>query len=186
VTAAIERPRLLTPVDLRDLYAALDDETATFYTREPTLRRESLLVLCAHVWHETGAGESCYCYSLAGIKSTPGDGCDWCTLPTFEYVAGQRVNMPQKFRAFATLEDGVANYVRTMRGPFGLCWPFVEAGDPAGFAQALHDRHYYTAPVADYVAAMRRRYAEVDAALPAPDVLETVRDERSVEGPVKS
>jgi hypothetical protein len=182
-----ELPKTHTPLSLRDLYNALGDEAATIDAQgeHTLLPRKSLLVLCAHVWHETGAGASCFNWSLAGIKWSPGCGCDFATMETFEYYDGSRVNLPQRFRAFATLEDGAANYLHTMRTTFGGCWPYVVAGDAAGFAFELYALHYFTAPAADYVAAMARRYAEVDAALPEADVLATVRDERSVTGPVK-
>jgi hypothetical protein len=154
-------PAVHTPVSLAALAAEL--RLAVSGATGAPLQRPGLLVLCAHVWHETDGGARCYCWNLAGIKHVPGDGVDYAVLHTFEYI-GQpphRIDCPAQFRAWQTLSAGVAAYVALLRGRFGFCWPAVESGDPADFAHRLRARGYYTAPEADYAAAMVRRVAEI-------------------------
>ena len=52
-----------------------------------------------------------------------------------------------RFRAFDSLEHGAAAYLAKLRSRFARAWPYVEAGDPSGFAAALKSQGYFTAPL---------------------------------------
>lgn len=54
------------------------------------------------------------------------------------------------FRAYATLDEGAADYLGLLRKRFASAWPAVVAGDPAAFGRALKAAHYYTADEAEY------------------------------------
>lgn len=66
------------------------------------------------------------------------------------------------FRAFRTLDDGAADYLRLMHTRFRSAWPAVEAGDTQSFAELLRRARYYTDTVARYSRALRRHYSRLD------------------------
>jgi peptidoglycan hydrolase-like protein with peptidoglycan-binding domain len=61
------------------------------------------------------------------------------------------------FRAFRTLDEGTADYLALLKKQFASSWPFVVAGDTAGFAHALKVKGYYTADEAQYTKALKGR-----------------------------
>ena len=61
------------------------------------------------------------------------------------------------FRAFRTLEDGAKDYLEILKKQFGSSWPFVIAGDTAGFSHALKLKGYYTADESHYTKALKGR-----------------------------
>jgi hypothetical protein len=107
------------------------------------------------------ARKSCYCFNLGNIKAVTGDGRDWCVLQTFEFINGQRVDMADKFRAFATLADGAYDYLQFLsRDKYALPWSFVLLGDADKFARALKTKGYFTADVDEYAHGLRSLAAE--------------------------
>lgn len=60
-----------------------------------------------------------------------------------------------RFRAYRTLEEGVADYLALLRRRFTLAWPFVCVGDPVGFVQTLKQQNYFTADSSVYAASVR-------------------------------
>lgn len=163
-----------TPTTAGELAGALTTAWRAELGDEPT--RASLLVLLAQ-WHlETGGGKSCIAWNIGNAKSVPGDGYDWCEFQTTEVVRGVVVHLVQRFRAFASLEAGAADFLKLLARRFARAWPAVLAGDAKGFAVALHDAHYYTAHVDDYTRGMLARLALVDREWPnenatTPDLL---------------
>lgn len=162
-----------TPATVPELADALERAWREELRSEPS--RAPLLVLLAQ-WHlETGGGKACIAWNLGNAKSVPGDGYDWVEFQTTEVVRGVVVHLAQRFRAFASLEEGATDYLRLLVRRFAIAWPAVLAGDAAGFAVALHDAHYYTAHVEDYTRGMVERMRLVDREWPAenatsPDV----------------
>lgn len=154
-------PAVKTVVGPQHLYAVLRAAWRTQVQTEP--RRTSLLVLLAQWSLETGGGGACIAWNLGNIKHVPGDGHDYALFRTWEILRGQRVELDQTFRAYATLEEGAADYLATIRGRFGYAWPAVENGDVEDFAHKLKLRGYYTAPERDYAAGLRARYTALDA-----------------------
>lgn len=152
-----------TPLGAQALYDALRTRwRALGIDTPPSLQR--VLVLVAHVWHETGAGIACHCWNLAGIKWTKGCGHDLYQVRTTEDdKAGKPTVITAPFRAYATLEESVADYLGLIRGQFGFAWPAVEAADPRDFAHRLRARGYYTAPEQTYADALVARYRQVTA-----------------------
>lgn len=65
------------------------------------------------------------------------------------------------FRAFASLESGMAHFVTTKRtGRYKGAWAFLERGDADGYARHLGELKYYSASVDVYAARMRSFHAE--------------------------
>lgn len=123
-------------------------------TGEPP-SNQTLDVLTAHVSHETARGTAMLNYNFGGIKgkSPAGDTARYMThevLPT-----GERKAMSQPFRAYATLDDGAADYLSVMQNRFPEAMDQAKNGDPAAFAAALKRRGYYTASEQSYTHAMK-------------------------------
>lgn len=159
-------PSVRTPVAPSDLYAVLRAEWRAQVGSEPS--RASLLVLLAHWDFETGGGGACIAYNLAGIKYTPGCGTDYASYITQEYIGGKPVTIHPpdpgcRFRAYGSLDEGAADYLKELRGQFGFAWPAVVAGDVADFAHRLKLRNYYTAPEATYARGLEARRLVLDA-----------------------
>lgn len=150
-----------TDVDPNALYLAVRIAWRAQVGTEPS--RAQLLTLMAQSDLETGSWRACMNYNLAGIKHVAGDGHDYASYQTHEVLNGQTVTIVQTFRAYPTLDAGVADWLALLRGRFGYAWPAIEAADVADFAHRLHARGYYTAPEQQYAAGLRARYAALDA-----------------------
>lgn len=167
------RPTIPTKCLPADLYAALGDAWRTLIGSDPS--RASKLVLVAHWALETGFGHACWNWNLGNVKHVAGDGRDYCQFRCNEVIHGQIVwfdppDPATSFRAFATLEAGVVDYLALLRGQFGFAWPAVEAGDVADFCHRLKLRQYYTADEGQYTSGVLRCFHQLDLTIPAdPD-----------------
>lgn len=159
-----QRPFVTTPVGVPELAAALSVAWRAELGADPA--RASLLVLLAQWSLETGGGAKCIQWNLGNAKAIAGDGYDWTEFPTTEVVNGSVVHLTARFRAFASLADGAADYLKLLTRRFAKAWSCVVAGDVEAFARALHDAHYYTAPVDDYVRGMLARASAIARAWP--------------------
>jgi hypothetical protein len=131
-----------------------------------TPKKESIGVLLSQWSLETGAGASCWCFNIGNYKSGDitldyPDQQYYCELSgVWEIINGVRVVLPKsdpgsRFRAFLSLDDGVAFYLKSLRFKrYAASWEFVEAGSVEGFAHSLKMKRYYTAPEADYIKGM--------------------------------
>lgn len=73
-------------------------------------------------------------------------------------IATQK-NAAAWFLAFDSLNDGMHRYVQDRKyGHWASTWPFIEAGDVRGYAQALGKMHYYTTSPESYAAALVQKY----------------------------
>jgi hypothetical protein len=155
-----EVPTLVTRPTPSAMYAALRGEWRAILLTVPA--RPSVLVLLAHWGLETGNGSASRNWNVAGIKWTKGCGHDFARYPTLERVNGVLVRVEQDFRAYASCEEGVADYIRVLRRDFSYAWPSVEAGDVMDFAHRLKLHGYYTDTEARYAAGLRAREAQLD------------------------
>lgn len=106
-------------------------------------------VLTAHASLETASGDRMYNFNFGGIKGASPSGCT-AACRTREVVNGKEIVIRDGFRAYASLDEGALDYVRTMKTRFGAALAPAARGDVAGFASALKRSHYYTASEADY------------------------------------
>lgn len=179
-------PTAHTVASAADVYASLRAAWQSILGTTPA--RASLLVLLSQWSLETGGGGSCNNWNLAGIKHTDGDGHDFAEYLTTERLSRTTamalvttgtatvvkddgativVKLPQKFRAYASLNEAAIDYLQELRHQFGFAWPAVEAGDVLDFAHRLKLRGYYTATEADYAAGLKARYAQLDHVIPS-------------------
>lgn len=69
-----------------------------------------------------------------------------------------------RFRAFASLNDGAADYLGLLHDRFADAWPALQQGDPEQFVQALKAQRYFTASLERYlppVLALFKKYSRV-------------------------
>ncbi len=131
--------------------------------------KSQIAVLWSQNALETGLTSFMWCNNVGNVKyvASPGDteAIHYCMLKNvWEIINGQKVyfqppNPATWFRAFDTLEDGVAFFFDLLRNHrYQAAWTAVLAGDPASFAHLLRAAGYYTAPEADYRAGMLRYF----------------------------
>lgn len=152
-------PDRLTPASAEDVFLALGRV-------DPSLSRDSLLVLLSQWCLETGGGTSCHRWNLGNAKHVRGDGHEWTMFGCTEVLGGrvQRFEPPDPqtwFRAFSTLDEGAADYLGLLKHRFAVAWPAVIAGDVGAFGHALKLAHYYTADEHAYVALLVRLRGEL-------------------------
>ncbi len=185
-------PVIRTVISTRE-YARAAIAAWRFLCREfPT--KEQIGVLYAQWIVETG-GKHCWNWNLGNVKVTQRQvdaGVPWFDLPgTWEIIDGKKVVLSEgdpgrRFRAYASLESGMAEHMAFLRNRrYLLSWPYVESGDPDGFARALKRQGYYTASADDYARLMLGAYKawlsssafddELDAAVRAAEA-DTLRE----------
>jgi hypothetical protein len=155
----VELPATRTVCTAQELVDALVAVWPSELGGTPSL--ECACILAAQWALETAEGHSMICWNIGNEKCPDVRAGDYCYFSTIEIVGGASVLLRPpdpgcRFRAFASLEDGVQHYLRGMWSHWTKAWPFACSGDPAGFAQGLHDQGYYTAAVSGYIAGVER------------------------------
>ena len=114
----------------------------------------ALDVLTAQASLETASGGRMYNYNFGGIKGSSASG-ETARLRTHEVLGGKDVEIRDGFRAYRSLDDGAADYVRLITDRFPAAMAQAERGDVDGFAKALKQAGYYTAAEKDYASGLR-------------------------------
>lgn len=150
-----ELPDQLTPCSPKLMFEAFFYAWLHLFGAEPSTA--SLLILLAQWAFETGWGKKCHRWNIGNFKSSPGDGRAWVFYACTEYLGNPPVlhsftpPHPQtRFRAYLTIEEGVTDYVVSLKRQFWKAWPAVEMGDPVQFAHLLKSQGYYTDDEAHY------------------------------------
>jgi len=152
-SAPVRLSPAFTPATALQMLTAMRGAWPTLFGAAP--QTESLLVLIGQWALETGYGKYMHAYNVGNIKSIEGDGHDYTYFRCNEFIGGQVVwfdpdNPGCRFRAYPSLELGVADYLRTIHGQYSSAWSAVESGDPAEYAHLLKMGDYYTASEASY------------------------------------
>lgn len=157
-----QSPTIRTVASTKD-YARAAIVAWRFLYRGQLPTKEQVGVLYAQWMVETG-GKHCWNWNIGNVKVTQAQvdaGVPWFDLPgTWEIIDGRRVVLPEghpgrRFRAYASLDAGMSEHLAFLRNKrYAPSWPFVEKGDPDGFARALKAQGYYTAPADQYAAIM--------------------------------
>ena len=153
-------------------------------------QKESIWVLTSQWCLETGNGKDMWCYNLGNVKSTEGDGHDYCYFacneilkksvadafaakdPTIAKVTQYRNDgtaiiwfYPKhpgcRFRAFNTLLEGCVDYISLLNKRFARSWPAVIAGDPAQFSHMLRAQGYYTDDESSYTKTIKSVFGTI-------------------------
>lgn len=148
-----------TPVTRGEIRAAIARGLERLDGRRPS--DATVDVLTAQASLETASGDRMFNFNFGGIKGRSPDGAT-AVCRTKEIVAGREVATKDGFRAYASLDDGALDYVRTMKQRFGAALAPAARGDVAGFAHALKSAGYYTASEADYTRGLERLAGKAD------------------------
>lgn len=151
-----EQPLVHIKLDAEEVRAALVQAWLDKFDASPSPRTITLLL--AHIALETGMAE-CRNWNLGNCKAQVNGPVDWCIFDTWEMIDGRHVDMKCAFRSFPDLPSGAIFYVDLLFHQFNRAWPAVREGDPGMFAVLLKEQRYYTAPLEDYAAGMRARFA---------------------------
>lgn len=151
---------------------------------------DALAVLWSQFAIETGRGKACWNWNLGNKRhtveptyfilpaawecGTPGQlpaGAQIVTGPGMTCEPGQVVYIlpghAQKFAAFDVAVAGCIAYLQFLTRPsYAGPWGRVLAGDAFGFAQALKNKGYYTAPVSSYASGLASMVREYKAKAP--------------------
>ncbi len=143
-----------TPVADADLIPALLAAYARELGHEP--KHETLAVICGQIALETAHGAAVVCWNLGNYKRGPGP--DWCSFETTEWLGTPPT--PRKivcaFSAWPDLASATDFFIPALYGHWPEAWHAAVAGDPVAFAAGLRLRGYYTAPVEQYAAGVKR------------------------------
>lgn len=93
-------------------------------------------------------------FNFGGIKGASPRG-ETANYMTREVLDGQSVHLQQGFRAYSSLDEGAKDYVSVLRTRFPAAFAQAVAGNVDGFAHALKQSHYYTAPEQEYATGLR-------------------------------
>ncbi len=163
----VQTPIIRTVASTRDYARAAINAWRFIYSAFPT--KEQIGVLYAQ-WMVETSGKHCWCWNIGNVKVTQAQvdaNVPWFDLPgTWEIINGTRVTLPdghpgRRFRAYASLDAGMAEHMAFLRNKrYAPSWPFVEAGDPDGFARALKRQGYYSASADDYARIMVAAFSQ--------------------------
>lgn len=140
-----------TSVSHGDIRKAIEHALAAETGHSPSAK--TVDVLTAHASLETASGARMFNYNFGGIKGAGPSG-ETARYKTHEVIEGKEVTIRDGFRAYGSLDEGAADYVRLMRGRFGAAVGAAERGDLDGFAHALKTSGYYTADESKYASAL--------------------------------
>lgn len=144
-------PRVSTPATLEGIALALRDAFAAEFGRP--LDSTTAELLTAQILIETSSGQSIKNHSPGNISASSKWSGDAWRPPWFEEPAGGwkterdaslhaamlAKKAPSAFRAFASLDDGMRDYVRTLSKQFPT---IIAARTPGELARAIHDSGY--------------------------------------------
>ncbi|HZU81972.1 MAG TPA: glucosaminidase domain-containing protein [Polyangiaceae bacterium] len=154
-----------TPASMADVRAALSRALEAATGRRPSAR--TIDVLAAQVSLETAHGDAMFNFNFGGIKGASPQG-QTANYLTHEVLGGHDVTLKQGFRAYGSLDEGARDYISVLRARFPQAYTHAVAGDVDGFAHALKQAHYYTAPEGQYAAGLRAAAGVAPAAAPSP------------------
>lgn len=172
-----------TPITLETFCVAVVQAWRELFDETPPI--SAVVLLAAQSAFECGWWKAIHCWNFGNAKAVPGGVHSWTYFACTEYVNGVlRRYCPKHpascFRAFATMHDGMLDYLSLLKNRFGLAWPFILAGDVDGFVHALKQQRYFTdmeehyrGEVHSIFDSLKRKLADFDpAAVPDYDPID--------------
>ncbi len=152
---AKREPTVVTPRTTKlsgsEAKAALTQAWRNVFGEEPNEKTSQILL--AQWSLETGRGKAMMNYNFGGIKGAGPSGLT-ARYGTHEVENGKTVSITDGFRAYESPEEGATDYVRLLAKRYGSALDAARAGDPQGFVRGLKKNGYFTAPEAQYSAAI--------------------------------
>lgn len=169
----------LTNVSPLEMFSALKKAWKNKFNNDP--KKESLVVILAQWALETGRGKFMHNYNCGNVKATSAWTGDYTYFACNEIINGKIVwfypdDPGCKFRAFNSLDEGVASYLDILYGRFGGAWPAVISGNVSDFVHLLKKQRYFTANEESYRKTSQSLFDEFmssihdDETLQMPDV----------------
>lgn len=158
-----------TPASMTDIRGALSRALQAATGQRPSA--QTLDVLSAQVSLETARGGQMFNFNFGGIKGVSPQG-QTANYMTHEVIDGADMKLSQGFRAYGSIDEGARDYVSFLKAHYPQALARAGVGDVAGFAHALKEAHYYTAPEAQYAAGLQ---AAVGHAIAAPAAAEQLQ-----------
>lgn len=109
----------------------------------------TLSILVGQWAHETGRGKAMLNYNFGGIKGTGPSGMS-TVYGTREGWGDSEVRVRDRFRAYASAEEGAADYLSLLVRRYPEAVRAAGAEDATGFVRALEAGGYFTGNGADY------------------------------------
>lgn len=144
-----------TPIPTEDFRRAVESTFSTVFEVSPTEKTTALI--WAQWALETGRGKSCFNFNLCNIKEFNSSKPLHMLHGVWEIIDGKKVvfeppNPQTWFRAYETLEEGMLDYLHTLKKRFFKSIDSLILGDAIGFALSLKQQNYFTASVSIYQA----------------------------------
>lgn len=147
--------KIRTPLSDDDIVNNLYAAHNGFFHSEPTAKR--LATAYAQVCLETSNGANIWCHNLGNETCWSTDPYDQFPLTTTEFEQGDgkgAVKKTLRYRVFKDASDGAMGYWRLLAGRYSTALALFDKGDEASVARELGKLNYFTAPVAEYAAAL--------------------------------
>lgn len=104
---------------------------------------QTVALLTAQWAHETAHGASMYNYNFGGIKGTGPSGLS-VEQKTKEGWGSTERKITDRFRAYDSIDDGAADYVKLLTQRYPEAITAAKNGDATGFVHGLKQRGYFT------------------------------------------
>jgi len=148
-----EVPRVATPVTADELVEAIEAAWPDVFGEAPD--RETTLLLVAQSAFEDGWWRACWCFNCANAKHVDGDGCDFYFVACDEYLHGvlKTLEPPDpgcRFRAFASLVDGVRNWLRLMLRQYPKAIAAAKTHNATAYCAELKAEKFFTDELSHY------------------------------------
>lgn len=114
------------------------------------------LFLLSQIIVETGWGKSELFkkhFNVGGVKAVKGQ--KFVTYPTFEYIKGKKVRIPQNFASYESLADGLAGYAKIFQNRY-FRQHLNKTTDPKQYASLLQSGKVKYATDINYVPKMHK------------------------------
>lgn len=114
------------------------------------------LFLLAQIIVETGWGKSelfTKHFNVGGVKAVKGQ--KFVTYPTFEYIKGKKVRVPQNFASYNSLAEGLAGYAKIFQNRY-FKQHLNKTTDPKEYASLLQSGKVKYATDINYVPKMHK------------------------------
>ncbi len=96
---------------------------------------EAIDLVTRQAYHESNKGQNAPGYNLFGIKAKESE--PYVTAMTTEIVDGKPQRVQAKFKAYASLDESIADHNRLLEKTYPTAWEAAQKGDTQGFARGL-------------------------------------------------
>jgi flagellum-specific peptidoglycan hydrolase FlgJ len=96
---------------------------------------EAVDLVTRQAFHESNKGQNSPAYNLFGVKAKPGE--PYVTATTTEIIDGKPHRVQAKFKAYASLDESIADHNKLIQKFYPKAWDAAQKGDTSGFVAGL-------------------------------------------------